>query len=148
MTGNLLYSRINGCEWTGSSRTDIGTGQSTYELRTADAGSTIEVEVTFTDVAGNSEGPLTSAATDVVASNNAPPAPEKPRVYGSSMQSGSTTVLEVQWQVPRHWTDNPPSIDSYDVRYRVLDVRELEQRAAGRDRHAGNDHRPHRRHTL
>ena len=105
----------------GSSRTDIGTGQSTYELRTADAGSTIEVEVTFTDVAGNSEGPLTSAATDVVASNNAPPAPEKPRVYGSSMQSGSTTVLEVQWQAPRHWTDNPPSIDSYDVRYRVLD---------------------------
>ena len=106
---------------TGSSRTDIGADQSTYKLRTADAGSTIEVEVTFTDVAGNSEGPLTSAATDVVASNNAPLAPEKPRVYGSSMQSGSTTVLEVQWQVPRHWTDNPPSIDSYDVRYRVLE---------------------------
>ena len=105
----------------GSSRTDIGTGQSTYELRTADAGSTIEVEVTFTDVAENSEGPLTSAATDVVVSSNAPPAPEKPRVYGSSMQSGSTTVLEVQWQAPRHWTDNPPSIDSYDVRYRLLD---------------------------
>ena len=106
---------------TGSSRTDIGADQSTYELRTADAGSTIEVEVRFTDVAGNSEGPLTSAATDVVASNNAPLPPEKPRVYGSSMQSGSTTVLEVQWQVPRHWTDNPPSIDSYDVRYRLLE---------------------------
>lgn len=49
----------------------------------------------------------------------APPQPGKPRIYGSSMQSGSTTELEVQWQPPGHLDPAPPEVDSYDVRYRV-----------------------------
>ena len=40
----------------------IGTG-STYTLTDADAGKTLKVVVSFTDNGGNSEGPLTSAAT-------------------------------------------------------------------------------------
>ena len=104
----------------GSNRTNIGADQRTYTVRDADAGSQIQVEVTFTDDAGTEEGPLRSARTDVVTTVNAPPAPAKPRLYASSMQSGSTTELEVQWRPPLHAVPNPPSVDSYDVRYRVV----------------------------
>ena len=38
------------------------------------------------------------------------------------MQSGSTTELEVQWREPHHSDPNPPDVDSYDVRYRVVDA--------------------------
>ena len=43
----------------------IGTG-STYTLSDADAGKTLKVVVSFTDNGGNSEGPLTSAATAAI----------------------------------------------------------------------------------
>ena len=43
----------------------IGTG-STYTLTDADAGKTLKVVVSFTDNGGNSEGPLTSAATAAI----------------------------------------------------------------------------------
>ena len=115
----------------GSTQTDIGANQNTYQLSSDDVGSTIKVKVTFTDDIGNSEGPLTSAATEVIASADADadadtstgvlPTPEKPRVYGSSMQSGSTTELEIQWRVPKKWANDPPTpitVDSYDLRYR------------------------------
>ena len=111
------WVRVNG-----SNRTNVGADQRTYTARDTDAGSQIQVEVTFTDDAGNEEGPLRSARTDAVTALNAPPAPEKPRVYGSSLQSGSTTELEVQWRPPLHALANPPSVDSYDVRYRVVDA--------------------------
>ena len=55
--------------------TDIsGATSSTYTLVGDDEGNTVKVEVSFTDDAGNSEGPLTSAATGVVAppANTAP----------------------------------------------------------------------------
>ena len=106
----------------GSNRTNVGADQRTYTVRDADAGSQIQVEVSFTDDAENEEGPLRSARTDVVTTVNAPPAPAKPRLYASSMQSGSTTELEVQWRPPLHAVPNPPSVDSYDVRYRVVDA--------------------------
>ena len=106
----------------GSNRTDVGADQRTYTVRDADAGSQIQVEVTFIDDAGNEEGPLRSARTDVVTTVNAPPAPAKPRLYASSMQSGSTTELEVQWREPHYWATDPPHVDSYDVRYRVVDA--------------------------
>ena len=111
------WVRVNG-----SNRTNIGADQRTYTVRDADAGSQIQVEVTFTDDAGNEEGPLRSARTDAVTALNAPPPPWKPRVYASSMQSGSTTELEVQWREPHHSDPNPPDVDSYDVRYRVVDA--------------------------
>ena len=80
------WVRVNG-----SNRTNVGADQRTYTVRDTDAGSQIQVEVSFTDDAENEEGPLRSARTDVVTTLNAPPPPGKPRLYGSSMQSGSTT---------------------------------------------------------
>ncbi len=53
----------------GGTETDIsGATSSTYDLVGADEGSTVRVKVSFTDDAGNAEGPLTSAATASVAS--------------------------------------------------------------------------------
>ena len=106
----------------GSNRTNVGADQRTYTVTDDDAGSQIQVEVTFTDDAGNEEGPLRSARTDVVTTLNAPPPPGKPRVYPSPQQSGSTTELDVQWREPHHSDPNPPDVDSYDVRYRVVDA--------------------------
>ena len=103
----------------GAQRTNIGADQRTYTISAADAGSAIQVEVRFTDDAGNREGPLRSLPTDVVPNVDAPPAPGKPRVYGSTMQSSETTKLDVEWRRPNHLDDDPPEIDSYDVRYRV-----------------------------
>ena len=111
------WVRVNG-----SNRTNVGADQRTYTVRDTDAGSQIQVEVTFTDDAGNEEGPLRSVATDIVTALNAPPPPGKPRVYPSPQQSGSTTELEVQWREPHHSDPNPPDVDSYDVRYRVVDA--------------------------
>ena len=59
----------------GGTDADIsGATSSTYTLVGDDEGNTVKVEVSFTDDAGNSEGPLTSAATGVVAlpANTAP----------------------------------------------------------------------------
>ena len=50
----------------GMTDTDIGTDSSTYTIVEADRGKRIKVRVSFTDAAGNPEGPLTSAATAVV----------------------------------------------------------------------------------
>ena len=111
------WVRVNG-----SNRTNVGADQRTYTLTNADAGSQIQVEVTFTDDAEYEEGPLRSARTDVVTTVNAPPPPGKPRVYPSSQQSGSTTELDVQWREPHHSDPDPPDVDSYDVRYRIVDA--------------------------
>ena len=53
-----------------SNETDIGTDSSTYTAVAADVGKRIRVKVSFTDDVGNSEGPLTSAATAVVAATS------------------------------------------------------------------------------
>ena len=50
----------------GMTDTDIGTDSSTYTIVEADRGKRIKVRVSFTDAAGNPEGPLISAATAVV----------------------------------------------------------------------------------
>ena len=107
----------------GSNRTNIGADQRTYTVRDADAGSQIQVEVSFIDDAGNEEGPLRSARTDVVTTRSMLRLrPRSHRLYASSMQSGSTTELEVQWREPHYWATDPPHVDSYDVRYRVVDA--------------------------
>ena len=59
----------------GSNRTGVGADQSTYTVTDADVGSQIQVDVTFTDDAGNEEGPLRSARTDIVTATTAPPPP-------------------------------------------------------------------------
>ena len=50
----------------GGAETDIGTNMSRYSPTYADVGSTIRVEVSFTDGAGYPEGPLASTATAAV----------------------------------------------------------------------------------
>ncbi len=50
----------------GGAETDIGTNMSRYSPTYADVGSTIRVEVSFTDLAGYPEGPLASTATAAV----------------------------------------------------------------------------------
>ena len=50
----------------GGTQTDIGTNMSRYSPTYADVGSTIGVEVSFTDGKGYPEGPLASAATAAV----------------------------------------------------------------------------------
>ena len=52
---------------TDSTETEIGTNSSRYSPTYADVGSTIRVEVSFTDGAGNAEGPLASDAVGPVA---------------------------------------------------------------------------------
>ena len=50
----------------GGRQTDIGTNMSRYSPTYSDVGSTIRVEVSFTDLAGYPEGPLASTATAAV----------------------------------------------------------------------------------
>ena len=56
---------------TDSTETNLGTN-STYTVSSSDVGSTIRVDVRFTDLAGNSEGPLPSEATAAVVPAAAP----------------------------------------------------------------------------
>ena len=67
--------------------TPIGTDSNNYTVLSADAGSTIRVDVSFTDGAGYSEGPLASAETAVVVANNAPtlvtPIPDQSATIGA-----------------------------------------------------------------
>ena len=58
---------------TDNTETDVGTN-STYTVSSSDVDSTIRVDVSFTDLAGNSEGPLPSEATAAVVPA-APPCP-------------------------------------------------------------------------
>ena len=49
-----------------STETNVGTDSTTYTVSSSDVDSTIRVDVSFTDLAGNSEGPLPSEATAAV----------------------------------------------------------------------------------
>ena len=79
-------------EWVRVDATDtetpIGTDSNNYTVLSADAGSTIRVDVSFTDGAGNSEGPLASAETAVVVANTAPmldiPIPDQSAPIGTA----------------------------------------------------------------
>ena len=51
---------------TDSTETNVGTDSTTYTVSSSDVDSTIRVDVSFTDLAGNSEGPLPSEATAAV----------------------------------------------------------------------------------
>ena len=79
-------------EWVRVDATDtdtpIGTNSNSYTVLSADAGSTIRVDVSFTDGAGNLEGPLASAETAVVVANTAPrlvtPIPDQSATIGTA----------------------------------------------------------------
>ena len=59
---------------TGGLETPVGTNSSSYTVSSADVGSTIRVDVSFTDGAGNPEGPLASDAVPAVAAAGTCPA--------------------------------------------------------------------------
>ena len=79
-------------EWVRVDATDtetpIGTDSNNYTVLSADAGNTIRVDVSFTDGAGYSEGPLASAETAVVVANTAPtlvtPIPDQSATVGTA----------------------------------------------------------------
>ena len=91
-----------------------------YTVVEDDVDKRLVVEVTFTDNAGNDEGPIPSEATAPVLSADAPPAPSKLRVYPSSVGSKSTSELEAQWRSPLQDDPNLPDVDSYDIRYKLV----------------------------
>ena len=75
----------------GGTETDIpGATNSAYTLTDDDLGKTIKVKVSFNDLAGFSEGPLTSAATDTVVTNN--PATGAPTVSKGQIEVWSPTM--------------------------------------------------------
>ena len=79
-------------EWVRVDATDtetpIGTDSNNYMVLSADVGSTIRVDVSFTDGAGYSEGPLASVETAVVVANTAPtvdtPIPDQSATVGTA----------------------------------------------------------------
>ena len=78
----------------GLTATDIaGAMAPRYALADADVGKTIKVQVSFTDLAGFSEGPLTSAATEQVLGDGPPGVPGKPTINGTA-QVGETLTAD------------------------------------------------------
>ena len=82
-----------GYQWVrvdGRTATEIaGARAPRYSLADADVGKTIKVTVSFTDMAGFSEGPLTSDATDPVTPKPSSPATGQPTISGTA-QVGET----------------------------------------------------------
>ena len=74
----------------GGTEADIsGATSSTYTLATADVGKTLKVKVSFTDDAGNSEGPLSSTAAPSTGSVTAEAACTAPTLTGGAVFIGS-----------------------------------------------------------
>ena len=86
----------------GESETNVGTDSSTYTLVEADAEKQIRVDVTFTDDESNTEGPLSSALTDVVA---AAPDPPK-RVTGFALDSNNSDPRGMWGNEDTFWVAN------------------------------------------
>ena len=77
----------------GLTATDIaGAMAPRYALADADVGKTIKVQVSFTDLAGFSEGPLTSAATEQVLGDGPPGVPGKPTITAGDRE------LTLSWE--------------------------------------------------
>ena len=87
-----------GYQWVrvdGMTATEIaGATAPRYSLAADDVGKTIKVTVSFTDLAGFSEGPLTSAATDTVTPKPNSPATGQPTISGTA-QVGEELTADV-----------------------------------------------------
>ena len=79
----------------GPTQTNIGTDASTYTTVPADAGKKIKVRVSFTDVEGNAEGPLSSELTDVIndSATGVPTISGKPRV-GQRLTASTSDIAD------------------------------------------------------
>ena len=101
----------------GNTETNIsGETSSTYTPSSSDVGKTIRVRVSFTDDAGNAEGPLTSEQTAPVTVGVTDELPLAPAAPGVAKVGNSETSLKVTWRAP----DNAgrPAIAHYNLRYR------------------------------
>ena len=79
----------------GPTQTNIGTDSSTYTTTNDDAGKKIKVRVSFTDVKGNSEGPLSSELTMLIndSSTGVPTISGKPRV-GQRLTASTSDIAD------------------------------------------------------
>ena len=97
-------------QWLAGDSEIAGATGLTYTLADADEGKAIQVEVTFTDDAGNEET-LTSAATAVVATAEPSEPPDRPRGLDATATHGSVTIT---WNDPED-----ESITGYVILRRV-----------------------------
>ena len=106
-----------------------GATSSTYTLVGDDEGNTVKVEVSFTDDAGNSEGPLTSAATGVVAPpvNTAPDFDVETATRSVAENTPADTAIGAAF---------PAASDGAGQRPRAGDARRRSLRGMGRGRFA------------
>ena len=100
-----------------STETDLGTN-STYTVSSLDVDSTIRVDVSFTDLAGNSEGPLPSEATGGSAGGG--PMSRRQRLVRDH-DRGDTRIL---WDIPMD-SQKESSTDSL-TRRRLTTARSFE----------------------
>ena len=87
-----LDDAVFGYQWLADGTDITGATGSTYTLADADEGKAIQVQVSFTDDAGNDET-LTSAATDAVAAAPNSPATGAPTISGTA-QAGETLTAD------------------------------------------------------
>ena len=97
-------------QWLADDAEIAGANGSTYTLPGTDEGKAIEVEVTFTDDAGNYES-LTSAATDAVAAAEPAEPPDKPKGLEATATHGQVVLT---WDDPED-----DSITGYVILRRV-----------------------------
>ena len=122
-------------ETTGQIRTKAGVS---YDF---EAKASYTVTVTATD---NSNATAVADVTISISDVDEPPsAPATPMV---SAVSGSTTSLSVSWAAPAN--AGKPAIASYDVQYRVGQLRDLERWPGGRRGHVHDHCQPRREHRL
>ena len=90
--GTLAYQWVR---FDGPTQTNVGTDSSTYTTVPADAGKKIKVRVSFTDVEGNAEGPLSSKLTDLIndSATGVPTISGKPRV-GQRLTASTSDIAD------------------------------------------------------
>ena len=90
--GTLAYQWVR---FDGPTQTNIGTDSSTYTTTNDDAGKKIKVRVSFTDVEGNAEGPLSSKLTELIndSATGVPTISGKPRV-GQRLTASTSDIAD------------------------------------------------------
>ena len=90
--GTFAYQWVR---FDGPTQTNVGTDSSTYTTTNDDAGKKIKVRVSFTDVEGNAEGPLSSELTGVIndSATGVPTISGKPRV-GQRLTASTSDIAD------------------------------------------------------
>ena len=118
---------------TDSTATNVGTDSTTYTVSSSDEASMIRVDVSFTDLAGNSEGPLPSEATEQVVPAAAPcPAGNDwcATITVGTYESGGTDygfLVDFYGQLDETTFDYGPSFEVEQISINELDFFNAEQ---------------------